>query len=545
MTNRFDAIVVGGGHNGLVAAHYLARGGLSVQVVERRHVVGGPCGPWEFFPGYRGAMSNSPGSLEPKIARDMELERFGLVFDKPDPAMVHPFPDGRAFVGWRDRSRIEAELRKFSQHDVAAYHEIFEFFTRFGKTLKVSLFEPPPTFKEMAARLKTPEDEAAFATIMFGNTRDFLDDRLESEEIKVLIAVMCMFGGNYGPSSPGSLLALLQRPMSLNSMTVEARHDPRVQPLRGSTGLPRGGMGSVAEAMARSITASGVAIRTNAAVVKVKVGAGDRAEGVVLADGEEIDAPLVLSNLNPKTTLLDLVDSRHLDEDLRTRLDRRRMRGCAFKAVLALGDMPRFRAAPADAVEAFAACQFRISPSMDHLERSYEDAKNGRPSREPRIMGLTPSVMDPSMAPPGKHLMSLNCWHAPYRLEDGDWATEKDRFGQRIIDTVAEYVPNLKDIIEDTFFLSPKDLEDEFGLVEGHQLHGDMTPAAMFANRPVPGLADYRTPVGGLYLCGSGTWPGGFVSGIPGHNGSHQALKDLTEATGISDAASHASQRVW
>jgi phytoene dehydrogenase-like protein len=526
MTNRFDAIVVGGGHNGLVAAHYLARSGLSVQVVERRHVVGGPCAPWEFFPGYRGAISNSPGSLEPKIARDMELERFGLIYDKPDPAMVHPFPDGRAFIGWRDRSRIEAELRKFSKRDVTAYHEIFEFFNRFGKTLGISLFAPPPSLKEMAARLKTPEDEAAFATIMFGNTRDFLDDRLESDEIKALIAVMCMFGGNYGPSSPGSLLALLQRPMSLSSMTAEAGHDPRVQPLRGSTGLPRGGMGSVVEAMARSITASGVAIRTEATVVKVKVGAGDRAEGVVLADGEEIDAPLVLSNLNPKTTLLDLIDARHLDEDLRTRLDRRRMRGCAFKAVLALGDMPRFSAAPADGVKAFAACQFRIAPSMDHLERGYEDAKNGRPSRDPRIMGLTPSVMDPNLAPPGKHLMSLNCWHAPYHLEDGDWATEKDRFGQRIIDTVAEYVPNLKDIIEDTFFLSPKDLEDEFGLVEGHQLHGDMTPAAMFSNRPVPGLADYRTPVGGLYLCGSGTWPGGFVSGIPGHNGSHQALKD-------------------
>ncbi len=539
MSNRYDAIVIGGGHNGMVAAHYLARSGLSVLVAERRHVVGGPCGPIEFFPGYRGAICNSPGSLEPKIVRDMELERFGLFFDKPDPAMVHPFPDGRAFVGWRDRSRVEAELGKFSERDIAAYHKIFEFFTNFGKTLGVSLFAPPPSLGEMVARLKSPKDEADFATIMFGNTRDFLDDRLESDEIKVLIALMSMFGGNYGPSSPGSLLALLQRPMSLNSMTVEAQHDPRVQPLRGSTGLPRGGMGSVAEAMACSITASGAVIRTEAAVIKVKVGAGDQAEGVVLADGEEIDAPLVLSNLNPKTTLLDLVDSRHLDEDLRTRLEGRRMRGCAFKAVLALGGLPRFRAAPVDAVEAFAACQFRIAPSVDHLERGYEDAKNGRMSREPRIMGLTPSVMDPNLAPPGKHLMSLNCWHAPYHLEDGDWTTEKDRFGQRIIDTVADYVPNLKDIIEDAFFYSPKDLEDEFGLVEGHQLHGDMTLASMFANRPVPGLADYRTPVGGLYLCGSGTWPGGFVSGIPGHNGSHQALADGARGDGFSIVTTH------
>ena len=544
MTNRFDAIVVGGGHNGLVAAHYLARGGQKVVVLERRPVVGGPCGPWEFFPGYRGAISNSPGSLEPKIVRDMELERFGLVFDKPDPAMVHPFPDGRVFVGWRDRSRVEGELRKFSRRDVAAYHEIFEFLTRFGKTLGVSLFEPPPTLGEIVARLKSPEDEADFATIMFGNTRDFLDDRLESEEIKILIGLMSMFGGNYGPSSPGSLLALMQRPMSLNSMTVEAQHDPRVQPLRGSTGLPRGAMGSVAEAMARSITASGAAIRTEAAVVKVKVGAGNRVEGVVLADGEEIDAPLVLSNLNPKTTLLDLVDARHMDEDLRVRLERRPMRGCAFKVVLALGDVPRFAAAPPGLEEAFASCQFRIAESMDGLEQSWDEAKRGIPSTVPRIMGLTPSLMDPSLTPPGKHLMSLNCMHAPYHLAKGDWATEKERFGRRVIDTVAQYVPNLKDIIEDTFFLSPKDLEDEFGLVEGHQLHGNMTPGTMFALRPVAGLADYRTPVGGLYLCGSGAWPGGFVSGIPGHNGSHQALKDLAEEAGLTDATSHGSQRV-
>jgi phytoene dehydrogenase-like protein len=302
-------------------------------------------------------------------------------------------------------------------------------------------------------------------------------------------------------------------------------------------------MGSITEAMERALEASGVAIRTGAAVTDIRVGADGRVEGVALADGEEIDAAIVLSNLNPKTTLLDLVDAAHIDDGLRRRLDRRPMRGCAFKVVLALGDIPRFAAAPPDQEEAFAACQFRITGTVDDLEQSWDDAKRGIPSTVPRVFGLTPSVMDPGLTPPGKHLMSLNCMHAPYHLRQGDWATEKDRFGERITDTVARYVPNLKDIIEDTLFFSPKDMEDEFGLVEGHQLHGNMTPGAMFSLRPVAGLADYRTPVGGLYLCGSGAWPGGFVSGIPGHNGSRQALKDLARDGGVSVATSHGDQK--
>ena len=543
MSNRYDAVVIGGGHNGLVAAHYLARGGQKVVVLERRHVLGGPCGAYEFFPGYRGAITNSPGSLEPKIVHDMELERFGLVFDKPNPAMVVPFADGRAFIGWRERERIDAELGKFSRHDIQAFHEINAFFTEFARKLKVSLFEPPPSLAALAARMETPDDEADFAGIMFGSIRDFLDVRLESDQIKALVASTSMFGGNYAPSTPGSPLAMLFRPLSLASMSIEVENDPRKQPLRGSTGLPRGAMGSVVEAMARSLEASGVTIRTEAAVAHVRVGADGRVKGVVLADGEEVDATIVLSNLNPKTTLLDLLDARHMDDPLRERLERLPMRGCAFKVVLALGDIPRFAAAPPDLVEAFASCQFRIAETMDDLEQSWDDAKRGIPSTVPRVMGLTPSIVDPGLTPPGKHLMSLNCLHAPYHLRKGDWATEKDRFGERIVDTVARYVPNLKDIIEDTLYFSPKDLEDEFGLVEGHQLHGNMTPGAMFANRPVPGLSDYRTPVAGLYLCGSGTWPGGFISGIPGHNGSHQALGDLARDGGVSNATSHGAPK--
>lgn len=526
---RSDAIVVGGGHNGLVAAHYLACHGLDVVVLERRNVVGGLCGPVEFFPGYRGAVTNSPGSLEPRIVQDMRLESFGLAFDKPDPTVVVPFPGARAFVGWRDSRKVHEGMRRFSAHDADAYHEVIGFFNDFARRMQVSMFEPPPTFAEVVSRFTTPADEADLAAVLFGSIRDFLDDRLESDEMKAVLAMLALAGGNGGPSTPGSCMGLLYRPLSLASMSIEAEHDPRQQPLRGSTGLPRGGMGSVGEAMERSIRAAGVTVRTDCAVTQITADAAGRVTGVVLDDGREFEAPIVLSNLNPKTTLLDLVEPANVDAALRERLQRRKMDGGAFKLALALDGIPRFAAAPSDQVRGYAACQFRIAPSMDYLDRAYDDYKYGRPSRQPELWGLTPSVMDPSMAPPGRHLMSVNAWYAPYHLRDGDWAQERDAFARRCIDTLAEFIPNIREIITDIRCFSPRDLEREFGLVEGNQIHGDMGPGGMFSFRPVPGVARYRTPVAGLYLCGSGAWPGGFVTGVPGHNAAQTALRDRME----------------
>ena len=253
-----------------------------------------------------------------------------------------------------------------------------------------------------------------------------------------------------------------------------------------------------------------------------------RVRGVVTADGEEIRADLVLSNVNPKTTLLHMLEPGHIDDTLSMRLGRLKMEGGAFKVAIALDGIPRFADAPDDLVAQYATCQFRIAPSVEYLEAAYDDFKNGRPSSGPKLLGLVPTLTDPRLAPPGRHLLSLNVWYAPYHLRNGDgWDAEKHVFAGRCIDRLAEYVPNLKDIIVDYRCFSPVDLEREFGLVEGHQLHGDMTPGHMFSLRPVAGLSNYRTPVAGLYLCGSGAWPGGFVSGIPGHNAAHQVLDDL------------------
>ncbi|MGH2383456.1 MAG: phytoene desaturase family protein [Candidatus Limnocylindria bacterium] len=527
MPENYEAILVGGGHNGLVAAHYLARAGLKVIVLERRHVVGGPCSVLEYFPGYVGAFTNSPGSLEPKIVRDMELEHFGLRFTRPDPSMLQPFPDGRAFVAWRDKQTVVEELRSFSERDATAYYEVFEFFQALARTLKVSLFEPPPSLVELVARLKTPADEEAFAKVMLGSIKDILDERLASEEVKAVVAILAVMHNQVGPRTPGTPYMLLQRPLSLASMSVGAADDPRLQPLRGSTGLPKGGMGAITQAMQRSLEAQGVAVRTKAEVARILTVDGGVA-GVALASGEEIRGQIVLSNLNPKTTLLGLIEADHIDPATRERVQSLVMRGSQFKVGLALDGLPRFAAAKTeDEVRRFAGCQFRIAPSMDYMERAWDDVKYGRWSEGPMMWGLTPSVEDPDLAPSGKHVMSINVYHAPYRLAEGDWDTERDRFGKHCIDVLAQYVPNIKDIIIDARFWSPADIERELGLVEANITHGDMVPGRMFSLRPLPGWSQYRTPLRGLYLCGSGVWPGGLVSGIPGHNASHQVLRDL------------------
>jgi phytoene dehydrogenase-like protein len=527
MTTQFDVIVVGGGHNGLVAAGYLARRDLRVLVLERRSVVGGPCSPLEFFPGYWGAFTNSPGSLEPKVVRDLELERFGLEFRKPDPSVVQPFDDGRCFAAWRDPARLADQLREFSAHDAKAYPAFFEYLNAFARRLRISLFECPPRLSELASRLETWEDEEAFGKIVLGSVRDLLDEWFESEEIKATIAILGVMSTGAGPSTPGTALMLLLRPLSLASVAASGGYDPRVQPMRGSTGLPVGGMGAITRAMRRSIESVGGTVHTDAEVAQVLVRDGG-VTGVVLATGEEFEAPVVVSNVDPKTTFLKLVPPQHLDHRFRERVAHLKMRGSQFKVALALDGLPRFAAARnEDEALALASCQFRIAPSMEYMERAWDDAKYGRWSDRAMMWGLTPSVMDPALAPPGKHVMSVNLYHAPYDLREGDWATERERFGRRCIDVLTEYVPNLKGLITDYRFWSPRDIEAELRLPEANITHGDLLPQRMFSLRPLAGWADYRTPIRGLYLCGSGTWPTGFVSGIPGHNASQQVTRDL------------------
>ena len=523
---RYDAIVAGGGHNGLTCAAYLARAGMRVLVCERRHVVGGPCAEYEYFPGYRASITNSPGSLEPKVVADLDLERHGLKFTHPDPTLMFPFPDGRAFIGWRARDRVAEQIRRFSARDVHGYAALFDFLNRFAERLGVSLFEAPPTLRALASRLETPEDEEAFAKVFLGSVADLLDEFLESGHLKSMLAMLGVMSNRVSPLSPGSATWLMMRPMSLASSSVAAGHDPRRQVLRGSTGLPLGGMGSIVRAMRRSFEAAGGEVRTECEVRRVLV-TGGRVAGVVLADGEEIGAGTVVSNLDPWTTYLDLIDASCLEPGFRAAVERLPRRGSAFKVALALDGIPGFAAAPRGLERACAGCQFRIAPSIEYQDRAFEDVKNGRPSRDPVFWGLFPTMADPTLAPPGRHILSANVFHAPDALREGSWETERDRFGERCIDVLGEYLPGLRDRIVDRRFWSPADLEAEFGLPGANITHLDMTPRHMFGLRPLAGFSDYRSPIAGLYNCGSSTWPGGTVTGAPGHNAGRQVLADV------------------
>jgi len=287
-------------------------------------------------------------------------------------------------------------------------------------------------------------------------------------------------------------------------------------------------MGSIIDAMARALKEKGAVIEMEADVRRILVENGAVA-GIELAGGRLVRARFVLSNVNPKTTLLDMAEKGSLPAEIEERLRRLKMKGGAFKVALSLDRPPRFRYACNDheALQ-FAGCQFRIAPNCDYMDRAYDDAKFGRPSEKPLIWGLSPTMIDPAIAPPGRHLLSLNVWHAPYKLRDGSWTSEvRDAFGNRVIDTLEEYMPGLRASIVDHRFYSPVELEREYGLVESNIVQGDIVAGRMFCFRPLAGMTDYRTPIKGLYLCGNGTWPGGFVSGMPGHNAAHQVLHDI------------------
>ncbi len=527
MRSRYDVVIVGGGHNGLVAAFYLARAGRSVALVERRGVVGGPAATVEYFPGYRSAITNSPGSLEPKVVADMKLESFGLRWAKPDPAVLMPFPDGRFFVGWRDQARVHAEIaRNFSPRDAEAYPKVFEFFNDFARRLKISVFEPPPSMAEIAARLRTPQDEADFATVFFGNIRHFLEQRIETDEIRTAIAMLAM-AGTVGPSTPGTPLALMQRPMSLFSSAITGEHDPRRQPMRGSTGLPLGGMGAIVQAMERAVQSLGVDVITDTAVDRIDVGSDGAVRGIVVEDGREIKARIVLSNLDPRTTLLKMVSPEHLPDRITEGLAAIPRGASTFKVVLGVDHPPHFAGAPTELADAYSSCQLRIAPSMTYLEQAHRDYLDGVATDCPRLLGLVPSFIDPSLAPPGKHLISFNAWYFPYELAGKSWASEREVVGDRIVDILTAYIPSLRQSILHKRYFSPLDLESEYGMPAANFSHIDMSPAHMFGLRPLAGMSDYRTPISGLYLCGSGVWPGGTVTGVPGHNASQQVLRDL------------------
>lgn len=529
---RFDAIIVGAGHNGLVTAGYLAQKGLKVLVLERRPVIGGACVTEEPLPGHRvSTVSYVCSLLDPRVIADLELSRFGYSIFPKDPASFTPLPDGRSLLFWQDEKKTFDEIAKFSRSDAEhfpAYESLINRLAIFAESqfrkTPANLF--PTNLGDWKRSLTLGgellalgwRDLTRFAKVMGSSVRSFLDEHFESDVIKATLATDGVIGFNGGPSTPGSAYVLLHHCMG------------EVGGKRGLWGFVKGGMGGITQALGAFARAKGAVIQTDTAVAMIGVRSG-RAVGVVLEDGEEVEAGIIVSNADPKRTFLHLIEEGHLPASFRSGIDAIKMDGNVMKVNLILGELPNFKAYPGTDPGPQHKGTIHICPSLQYMEEAWRDAEQGRPSKNPMLECCIPTTYDDSLVPSGRHIMSIFVQYAPYRLKEGSWDDLRDRFADRVIDTLAEYAPNIRGAIIDRQVLTPLDLEREFGLTHGNIFHGDMVLSQLFSLRPIRGWAQYRTPIENLYLCGSGTHPGGGVTGLPGYNAAREILIDI-EAKG-------------
>jgi phytoene dehydrogenase-like protein len=528
MAQVYDVVIVGGGHNGLVTAAYLARRGLSVLVLERRPYVGGASVTEEPWPGYKVSTAAYVTSLfRPEVARDLELKRRGLVVYPQDPPYFQPYPDGRYLMIWNDAAKTREEIRKFSTRDAEAYEEYERTLNRLAEFVEPLLMMTPPnpTSSRMrdllgllrAARLarRLKQDLFKEVEILVGSAKDFLDSWFESEELKALLCGQAVIGTFAGPRTPGTAYVLFHHVMG------------EVDGMRGCWGVVRGGMGQISECIAAAAREKGAVIRCDAPVARILVEEG-RAKGVALQSGEEIRAQVVVSNADPNVTFLKLLDpSRDLPPEFVRSVRRFRQSGSSVKINYALAELPDFTALAGSAPGPQHSGTIDICPSLDYMERAFDEAKYGRWSSEPFIEAVIPTVYDDSIAPAGRHIMSAFCQFGPYELKEGSWDLEKERFGDRVTEIMTRHAPNFARSVLHRQVLSPLDLERDFGLTHGNIFQGDMTLDQLFFMRPIPGWADYRTPLQGLYMCGACTHPGGGVMGAAGHNAAREILRDL------------------
>lgn len=513
---RWDAIVVGGGHNGLACAAYLARAGRRVLVLERRHRVGGAAVSEELHPGFTYSVCSYVVSLlRPWIVRDLELSRHGLHLI-PLGCSFSPYPDGRALARWDDAARTREEIAAFSARDAERYPAYGDAMARLAAFVKPLIDElaPDPAERSPAAladalshwrRLQElpPRLRSQFLRLMTAGAADFLDAWFESDALKAPMSVSGIIGTMQGVRSPGTAYVLLHHYMG----EIDGHYR--------AWGFARGGTGAVSEALASAARAYGATIRTEASVAGLLY-EGETARGVVLADGEEIPARCVVSGLDPRRTFHGVVGRERLPDDVNARLDRYRYRGSSGKVNLSLDRLPDFVSRPGAGPHL--AGDIAIAPSVDALETAFDEAKAGRWSTRPYINVVIPSLSDPTVAPEGKHVMSCFVQYAPYELAGGahTWPEHREAFGDTVVDTLEEYAPGLRDSILHRQVLSPWDLEQEFGLSEGNIFHGELSLEQLAFLRPVPGFARHATPVPGLWMAASGAHPGGGIMGAPG-----------------------------
>ena len=522
-SGKYDALVIGGGHNGLVNAAYLARAGKKVLVLERRHVLGGAAVTEEIIPGFKFSVCSYVVSLlRPEIIRDLDLPRHGLEILPLDGTFT-PMPNGDHLWRVNDHGKTMREIRRHSKFDAEAYEEFGKAMLQMCRFVKpiLGMVPPDPTtlnpkdlFKLLflGRRFKdlSSEDKYNQVQLMTMSAIDFLDQWFETDVLKATMSASGIIGTFLGVRSPGTAYVLLHHYMGEIDGAFRA------------WGFARGGTGAISNAIADAARELGVEIKTQTAIAQILVRDG-KAVGVATTSGDEYYASVISSSIDPNLTFLKMLDPKHLSDEFRDQVKRYKYRGSSGKVNLALDGLPDFTCLPGEGHHLRGAIS--ISPSVDYMERAYDDAKYGNYSRRPYIDMVIPSLTDPSIAPPGKHVMSCFVQYAPYKLKEGTWDEKREAFGDNVIDTIAEFAPNLKNIIVGRQVVTPLDLEREFGLTEGNIFQGELSLEQLFFLRPVPGWAQYKTPIKNLWMCGSATHPGGGIMGAPGRLAALEILK--------------------
>jgi phytoene dehydrogenase-like protein len=520
-----DVVIIGGGHNGLVTAFYLAKAGFKPLVLERSAQVGGAAVTDEFHPGFRcSTLAHTAGPIRPDIARDMQLEKHGLRMITPEVCVTTLSPDGRALSLYQDTGKSAQEIAAFSQKDAAKYPEFQQSLGKISKVIADALATTAPDIddpsrSDLWGMLKTGRairklgKKDMFRLLRWGPmaVADLASEYFETELLRAVVAARGVFGTFLGPWSAGSALVLL----------VRAAGDPHPA---GSAIFAAGGTGAVTQAMASAAKAAGAEIRSGAEVIEIRVQNG-QATGVLLSTGEEIPAKAVISNADPKRTLLKLTDPVHLSPDFVQRIQHYRGNGTVAKVNLALSGVPQFSALPNGASNALKG-RIHIGHEIDYLERAFDESKYGQFSKQPYLEVTIPSLTDPTLAPEGKHVMSIYMQYAPYKLK-GDWEQQRKALGQTVVKTLAQYAPNLPELILTHQIITPLDLEERYGLTGGQIFHGDLALDQFFTMRPLLDWARYKTPIENLYLCGSGTHPGAGLTGGSGANAAREIVKSL------------------
>lgn len=526
MAKRYDAIIIGGGHNGLVNAAYLARAGWKVLLLEQRSVLGGAAVSEEVYPGFRySVFSYVVSLLRPEIMRDLQLAKHGLTI-LPLESTLTPLPDGDYLYRDSDHYKTFRSIARFSPRDAEAYTEYGQAMYHMAKAVKyiLGITPPDPTSFNPAELIRLfkvgkhflglgEEKLSILIKLMTMSSADFLEEWFESDPLIATLSSSGIIGTFLGPRSPGSAYVLLHHYMG------------EIDGVFRAWGFAKGGTGGISEAIASSARSFGAELRTSSPVSLVAMRSG-RATGVALENGDEFDAKVVVSSVDPKLTFLRFLNPDDLPNDLVDSVRNYDTKGSSGKVNLALDAAPNLAALPGEGPHLRGAIS--ISPSVDYIERAYDQAKYGRFSEKPYIDIVFPSMIDPNMAPPGKHVMSCFVQYAPYELSDGDWPGQREAFGDAVINTISEYIPNLKDIILHRQVLSPWDIEQSIGLSGGNIFQGELSLSQLFFLRPVPGYAQYRTPIRGYYQCGSATHPGGGITGAPGRLAALEILKDAS-----------------